>query len=106
MNVIVGKQSMNNTMCTCRMNKYQNSTYTKRKFSYPQRTCAARVGLSVCLSVLKLACSKFIPSTNGTTYLTHNKGVNFYEISSETAPLQSQSPSGIVRLLCESATFH
>ena len=32
--------------------------------------------LSVCLSVLKLACSKFIRSTNGTDYLTRKKRDN------------------------------
>ena len=61
------------------------------------------VGLLVCLFVLKLACGKFIPSTNDTTYLTHNKGVKLCGIFSETAPLQSQSPSNIVRLLRKSA---
>ena len=61
--------------------------------------------LSVCLSVLKLARSKFICSTNDTTYLTHNKGVKFCGIFSETAPLQSQSPSSIVQLLHKLAIF-
>ena len=61
------------------------------------------LSLSVCLCS-KLACSTFIGSINDTTYLTHNQGVKFCGIFSETAPLQSQSPSNIVRLLRESAT--
>ena len=42
---------------------------------YPRRTCV--VVLSVCLSMLKLTCSKLIHSTNNTAYLTHNKDVRF-----------------------------
>ena len=61
---------------------------------------------SVCLSVLKLACSKFIRSTNDTACLMHNKGVKFCGIFSVTAPLQSQSPSSIAQLLHESVIFH
>ena len=60
--------------------------------------------LSVC-PMPKLACSKFIRSTNDTAYLTHNKGVEFCGIFSETALLQNSSLSRIVQLLCESATF-
>ena len=47
-------------------------------------TVVGFVCLSVCLSVLKPACSKFI--------LTHNKGVKFCGISSEASLLQSYSP--------------
>ena len=55
----------------------------------------AQQGYSSCLSRLN---SKFNRSTNNTTYLTHNKGVKNCGIFSETAPLQSQSPSSIVLL--------
>ena len=41
--------------------------------------CMCSEGTVVGLSVLKLACSKFIPST---MYLTHKKGVKFCGISS------------------------
>ena len=54
----------------------------------------------VCLFVRKLTCGKFIHSTND---IAHNKGVKVCGIFSETAPLQSQSPSSIVRLLHKSA---
>ena len=37
--------------------------------------------LSVCLSMPKLTCSKFICSTNDVAYLTHNEGVKFVEFS-------------------------
>ena len=68
-------------------------------------TVVGFVCLFVCLSMVKFTCSGFIRSTNDTTYLTHNKGVKFCEIFSETAPLQSQSPSSIVWLLHKSAIF-
>ena len=55
--------------------------------------------------MLKLTCSKLIRSTNNTACLTHNKGVKICGIFSKAAPLQSQSPSSIVRLLHESAIF-
>ena len=46
-------------------------------------------GTVVCLFVrVKLACRKFITSTNDTAYLTHNKGVKFCGIFSEIAPLK------------------
>ena len=50
--------------------------------------------------MLKLACSKFLRSTNKTTYLTHNKGVKICGIFSETIALQSQSPFTIAWVLC------
>ena len=58
----------------------------------------------VCLSVcpgLNSVVVQFIGSTNNTAYLTHHNGVKFCGIFL----LQSQSPSGIVRLLCESTIF-
>ena len=55
--------------------------------------CNRFVYLSVCLSMLKLAFSKFIRFTSDTTYQTHNKGEKFCGIFSEIAPFQSQSPS-------------
>ena len=46
-------------------------------------TVVGFVHLSLCLLVWpKLACSKFICSTNDTTYLMHNEGVEFCGIFS------------------------
>ena len=53
--------------------------------------------------VLKIACSKFICSTNTTTYLMYS--FKNREIFPETALLQSQTPSSTVQLFCESAIF-
>ena len=54
------------------------------------------VCLSVCLSGLYLAGRAFIRSTNDATYLAGNEVGNFCAILSETSPLQSWSPTGIV----------
>ena len=67
------------------------------------------VGLSVCLSVclsgLYLAGRAFIRSTNDATYLAGNEVENFCAILSETSPLQSWSPTGIVQLISAAAIF-
>ena len=63
------------------------------------------VCLSVCLCPNYMACSKFIHSTNDTTYLMHNKGVKFCRFFTETALLQSLSSSCIVWLLHKEAIF-
>ena len=46
------------------------------------------VVLSVCLSMLKLACSKFIRSTIGTTY-THNRSVKICVLRCRVRVLQT-----------------
>ena len=63
------------------------------------------VGLSVCLSGLYLAGRAFIRSTNDATYLAGNEVENFCAILSETSPLQSWSPTGIVQLISAAAIF-
>ena len=60
------------------------------------------VGLSVCLY---LAGRAFIRSTNDATYLTGNEVENICAILSETSPLQSLSPTGIVPLTSAAAIF-
>ena len=61
------------------------------------------VGLSVCLSGLYLAGRAFIRSTNDATYLAGNEVENICAILSETSPLQSLSPTGIVPLTSAAA---
>ena len=63
------------------------------------------VGLSVCLSGLYLAGRAFIRSTNDATYLAGNEVENVCAILSETSPLQSWSPTGIVQLISAAAIF-
>ena len=63
------------------------------------------VCLSVCLSGLYLAGRAFIRSTNDATYLAGNEVENFCAILSETSPLQSWSPTGIVQLISAAAIF-
>ena len=63
------------------------------------------VGLSVCLSGLYLAGRAFIRSTNDATYLAGNEVEKMCAILSETSPLQSLSPTGIVRLTSAAAIF-
>ena len=63
------------------------------------------VGLSVCLSGLYLAGRAFIRSTNDATYLAGNEVENICVILSETSPLQSWSPTGIVQLISAAAIF-
>ena len=69
------------------------------KTYYPWHACTARVVLfclSVSLSVPKLAFSKFIHSTNNTSYLTHNnKGAIICGIFSEAAPMQKFSTPSV-----------
>ena len=59
----------------------------------------------VCLSGLYLAGRAFIRSTNDATYLAGNEVENFCAILSETSPLQSWSPTGIVQLISAAAIF-
>ena len=64
------------------------------------------VYMSVSLSLCAQTHSQFIRSTNDTTYITHIiKGLNLCWFFSETASLQSQSPSSIVLLLRKSTIF-
>ena len=65
-------------------------------------TVVGLVCLLVCLSMLVVSLF-LLQTTQCTLYLTHNKGVKICGIFPETAPLQSQSLSSIVWLLCESA---
>ena len=62
-------------------------------------------GMSVCLSGLYLAGRAFIRSTNDATYLAGNEVENICAILSETSPLQSWSPTGIVQLISAAAIF-
>ena len=59
----------------------------------------------VCLSGLYLAGRAFIRSTNDATYLAGTEVENFCAILSETSPLQSWSPTGIVQLISAAAIF-
>ena len=59
----------------------------------------------VCLSGLYLAGRAFIRSTNDATYLAGNEVENVCAILSETSPLQSWSPTGIVQLISAAAIF-
>ena len=63
------------------------------------------VGLSVCLTGLYLAGRAFIHSTNDATYLAGNEVEKNCAILSETSPLQSLSPTGIVQLTSAAAIF-
>ena len=63
------------------------------------------VSLSVCLSGLYLAGRAFIRSTNDATYLADNEVEKVCAILSETSPLQSWSPTGIVQLISAAAIF-
>ena len=78
------------------------SLTTELHFTIITLGAQAQQGYGSCLSRLN---SKFNCSTNDTTYLTHNKGVKNCGIFSETAPLQSQSPSSIVLLYYVSLPF-
>ena len=57
----------------------------------------------VCLSGLYLAGRAFIRSTNDATYLAGNEVEKICAILSETSPLQSWSPTGIVQLISAAA---
>ena len=76
------------TFGTCILHKH-NGWFGQVGFVCPSVSVCLSICLSVCLSVL--ACNKFICSTNNTTYLTHNKGMEFCGIFSENASLRSYS---------------
>ena len=59
----------------------------------------------VCLSGLYLAGRAFIRSTSDATYLAGNEVEKVCAILSETSPLQSWSPTGIVQLISAAAIF-
>ena len=77
-----------------KINSYSHSLPSARMRS---EGTVVGVCLSVCLSGLYLAGRAFIRSTNDATYLAGNEMEKFCAILSETSPLQSWSPTGIVQ---------